>query len=142
MISNICKNSLAPSSNRASDTASFSQMADFWLSVMLSLSTTVSWTWKKKLWYFLFSIPIHFLQEGFWNIFTLEKIPDFFENSPSEGWILVILLHTVFPHIVSAPLCTVTFGFPNSKKNSFRGNYMRKYGSFLPWIIEISTGNT
>jgi hypothetical protein len=22
----------------------------------------------------------------------------------------------------------VTFGFPNSKKNSFRGNYMRKYG--------------
>ena len=25
-------------------------------------------------------------------------------------------------------LCTVTFGFPNSKKNSFRGNYMRKYG--------------
>jgi hypothetical protein len=25
---------------------------------------------------------------------------------------------------------TVTFGFPNSKKNSFRGNYMRKYGSF------------
>ena len=25
-------------------------------------------------------------------------------------------------------LCTVTFGFPNPKKNSFRGNYMRKYG--------------
>ena len=25
-------------------------------------------------------------------------------------------------------LCTVTFGLPNSKKNSFRGNYMRKYG--------------
>ena len=25
-------------------------------------------------------------------------------------------------------LCTVTFGFPKSKKNSFRGNYMRKYG--------------
>jgi hypothetical protein len=25
-------------------------------------------------------------------------------------------------------LCTETFGFPNSKKNSFRGNYMRKYG--------------
>jgi hypothetical protein len=24
-------------------------------------------------------------------------------------------------------LFTVTFGFPNSKKNSFRGNYMRKY---------------
>jgi hypothetical protein len=28
-------------------------------------------------------------------------------------------------------LYTVTFGFPNPKKNSFRGNYMRKYGSFL-----------
>ena len=25
-------------------------------------------------------------------------------------------------------VCTATFGFPNSKKNSFRGNYMRKYG--------------
>ena len=29
--------------------------------------------------------------------------------------------------IVSSHLCTVTFGFPNPKKNSFRGNYMRKY---------------
>ena len=30
-------------------------------------------------------------------------------------------------------LCTVTFRFPNSKKNSFRGNCMRKYSnlSFL-----------
>ena len=49
---------------------------------------------------------------------------------------------TVFPHIVSAPLCTVTFGFPISKKNSFRGKYMRKYGIlnqndfiiFLPFL--------
>ena len=24
----------------------------------------------------------------------------------------------------------MTFGFPNSKKNSFRGNYKRKYGNF------------
>ena len=31
------------------------------------------------------------------------------------------------PWIVSTHLCTVTFGFPNSKKNSFRGNYMKKY---------------
>ena len=45
---------------------------------------------------------------------------------------------TVFPHIdsfrpwiVSAHLCTVTFRFPNSKKNSFRGNYMRKYGIYV-----------
>ena len=41
--------------------------------------------------------------------------------------------YSFHPWIVSAPLCTVTFGlcsfgFPNSKKNSFRGNYMRKYG--------------
>ena len=28
-------------------------------------------------------------------------------------------------------LCTVTFGFRNSKKNSFRGNFMRKYGMLL-----------
>ena len=27
----------------------------------------------------------------------------------------------------------MTFGFPNSKKNSFRGNYMRKYG--MPILI-------
>jgi hypothetical protein len=27
----------------------------------------------------------------------------------------------------------VTFGFPNSKKNSFRGNYMRKYGISISW---------
>ena len=44
-----------------------------------------------------------------------------------------------FPHIyVLWPLvlCTVTFGFPNSKKNSFRGNYMRKYVKYhlvLTW---------
>ena len=30
-----------------------------------------------------------------------------------------------------ALVCTVTFGFPNSKKNSFRGNYMRKYGNLI-----------
>ena len=28
-------------------------------------------------------------------------------------------------------LCALTFGFPNSKKNSFRGNYMRKYGTYF-----------
>ena len=28
----------------------------------------------------------------------------------------------------------VTFGFPNSKKNSFRGNYMRKYGIYKTGI--------
>ena len=27
-------------------------------------------------------------------------------------------------------LCTVTFGFPNSKKNIFFGNYMKKYGTY------------
>ena len=39
------------------------------------------------------------------------------------------------PFIVSTHFCPVTFGlmycdlgFPNSKKNSFCGNYMRKYG--------------
>ena len=26
----------------------------------------------------------------------------------------------------------MTFGFPNLKKNSFRENYMRKYGKFIP----------
>jgi hypothetical protein len=25
----------------------------------------------------------------------------------------------------------VTFGFPNPKKNSFRGNYMRKYSTYI-----------
>ena len=35
----------------------------------------------------------------------------------------------LWPYILwPLALCTVTFGFPNSKKNSFRGNYMRKYG--------------
>ena len=53
--------------------------------------------------------------------------------------------YTVFLRIVSAEtivfwiwpyllwpfaLCIMTFGFPNSKNNSFRGNYMRKYGIF------------
>ena len=28
----------------------------------------------------------------------------------------------------------VTFGFPNSKKNSFRGNYLRKYGIYKTGI--------
>ena len=36
------------------------------------------------------------------------------------------------PWIVYAHLCTVTSGFPNSKKNSFRGKYMRKYGILRP----------
>ena len=28
-------------------------------------------------------------------------------------------------------LCSVSFGFPSSKKNSLRGNYMRKYGTLF-----------
>ena len=44
-------------------------------------------------------------------------------------FLTTLKMNTVFPHIVSAHLCTVTFGFPNSKKNSFRGNYMTKYSS-------------
>ena len=43
--------------------------------------------------------------------------------------------NSFLPWIVSAPLFTVTFGFPNSKKNCFRGNYMRKYGIFYPRCI-------
>ena len=40
---------------------------------------------------------------------------------------------TVLPGIVSAPVCTVIKGHTqyirlNSKKNSFRGNYLQKYG--------------
>ena len=38
----------------------------------------------------------------------------------------------MFPIKRTVFLCTVTFGFPNSKKNSFRGNYMRKYSSRKP----------
>ena len=37
-------------------------------------------------------------------------------------------------------LRTVTFGFQNSKKNSFRGNYMRKYGIYkMEGIITYAT---
>ena len=46
-------------------------------------------------------------------------------------WIISSLEY--FPHICvlwPLALCTVTFGFPKSRKNSFRGNYMRKYGSY------------
>ena len=35
-------------------------------------------------------------------------------------------------------LCTVTFGFPNSKKNSFRRYYIKKYGIFLPYRLHLS----
>ena len=44
-------------------------------------------------------------------------------------WILSSLEY--FPHLYvlwPLALCTVTFGIQSSKKNSFRGNYMRKYG--------------
>ena len=39
-------------------------------------------------------------------------------------------------------LCSVSFGFPSSKKNSLRGNYMRKYGNFnLPiWLLSCGKG--
>ena len=46
------------------------------------------------------------------------------------------------PWIVSAYLCTVTFGFPNSKKNSFRGNYMRKYGSYIFFLTQLTPGKS
>ena len=39
-----------------------------------------------------------------------------------------------FPHIYvlwPLALCTVIFGFPNSKMNSFRRNYMRKYDAYF-----------
>ena len=32
-------------------------------------------------------------------------------------------------------LYTVTFAFPNSKKNSFRGSYMRKYARYVPFTF-------
>ena len=51
---------------------------------------------------------------------TLEKL-----HCLSKGYSKYLSI-TVFPHIVSAHLCTVTFGFPNPKRSSFRGNYMRK----------------
>ena len=35
----------------------------------------------------------------------------------------------------------MTFGFPNPKKNSFRGNYLRKYG-ILNNLFTASTSNT
>ena len=51
--------------------------------------------------------------------------------------ILLHPLYTVFPRIVSAHLCTMNFGLMycthSPKKNSFRGNYMRKYGIPLNW---------
>ena len=31
----------------------------------------------------------------------------------------------------------VTFGFPNSKKNNFRGNYMRKYGILILYAFNM-----
>ena len=43
--------------------------------------------------------------------------------------ILRVLRYSFFPKRPLA-LCTVTYGFSNSKKNSFRRNYMRKYGMF------------
>ena len=52
-------------------------------------------------------------------------------------WIVSSLKY--FPHIYvlwHLALCIVTFGFPNSKKNSFRGNYMRKYGIYKNLHIE------
>ena len=33
--------------------------------------------------------------------------------------------------------CTVTFRFPISKKNSFRGNYMRKYGMLFSPVTNL-----
>ena len=44
------------------------------------------------------------------------------QNGPRSG-LDYIALH----------LFTVTFGFPNSKKNSFRGNYIRKYSISTFW---------
>ena len=82
-----------------------------------------------------------------WNFCWVKKI---YKNelnkkfNVSNVYACMKSLNTVFPHIVSSleqfphiyvlwplALCTVTFGFSNSKKNSFRGNYMRKYGSHL-----------
>ena len=48
----------------------------------------------------------------------------------------ILVTTTIFPDIVSAHLCTVTFGFPDSKKNSFRGNYMRKYGNYIRMVAD------
>ena len=55
-----------------------------------------------------------------------------------------LLLYSFLPLIVSAhsplALCTVTLGFPNSKKNSFHGNYMRKYGMYFEnWFSLVPT---
>ena len=54
----------------------------------------------------------------------------YFKPSKKSGY--RISSYSLGPWIVSAHLCNVTFGLmycdPSPKKNSFRGNYMRKYG--------------
>ena len=78
---------------------------------------------------------------------TKEKNPIYtiFPHKCFLPWIVSTHLCTVWP----LAFCTVTFGFPNAKKNSFHGNYMRKYGSpivpdiwmdFLPYMRYLALG--
>ena len=48
-----------------------------------------------------------------------------------DAAVVFVTSQTLLFRLALAILCAVTFGFPNSKKNSFRGNYMRKYGSYF-----------
>ena len=59
----------------------------------------------------------------------------------SSFWKYRISSYSFRPWIVSAHLCTVTFEFPNSKKNSFRGNYMRKYGISIIAVCRSCRGS-
>ena len=80
---------------------------------------------------------------------NLPKILDLLGSNLHIPYFLISFppLNSCLPWIVSAPFCTVTFGFPNSKKNSCRGNYMRKYGMYLCAVspsvkIQIMGGKT
>ena len=67
----------------------------------------------------------------FWTLYVIYYLRRLFVGFVFKCQVSIVYCISSFsfhPWIVSAHLCTVTFGFPNSKKYSFRRNYMRKYG--------------
>ena len=70
-----------------------------------------------------------FRNKDFPYLFILVKHTYRISSYSFRPWILSSLEY--FPHLYvlwPLALCNVTFRFPSSKKNSFRRNYMRKYG--------------
>ena len=81
------------------------------------------------------SLECHFMLNKPWFLIQIYRISSY----SFHPWIVSSLEYYLLNIYALQPLAlvgNVTFGFPNPKENTFRGNYLRTYGIYIcrmPW---------